>query len=256
MSMAETMDALEAIGLTRTEAKLYLFLLQHGSSPQGEITKGVQLHRRTVYDVLARLVEKGIISSITKNNRLYYEAVRPERFREMLHEREAALGTVLPKLDAMFSAQQAKEGIKIFSGKHGLKAMFDDQIEEGKPILILGASPLAHSMMKYYFKAFDRRRAEKKIKAKIVLDVSAREKFRGQRIPLAEMRYIPEEIGSVASTNIYGDKVAIIIWNELTPVAVLIESKPIADSYRKFFEVVWEKARANPARKAKYEPQF
>ncbi len=239
--MTELADALEQMGLTRTEAKIYLFLLSRGSSPQGEITKGVQLHRRTVYDVLARLVEKGVLSSITKNNRLYYEAVRPERFREMLHERESALSTALPKLNAMFSAQSAKEQVKIFTGKHGLKAMFDDQIVEGKPLLIMGASPSAQSMLEYYFKAFDRRRAEKKIKAKIVIDRSLKGKFK--RIPLAEVRYIPEEIGSVASTNIYGDKVAIIIWNELTPVAVLIESKPIADSYRKFFEVVWEKAK-------------
>ena len=242
--MSELTDALEAAGLTRTESRIYLFLLRNGSSPQSEVTKGAQLHRRTVYDVLARLVEKGVVSNITKNNRQYFEAVQPDRFREMIHEKEAALDTVLPKLSEMFQARSDKEKTKFFSGKHGLKAMFDDQIEEGKPILIMGASPTAHSMMKYYFKAFDRRRIEKKIKAKIILDVSAREKFRHQKIPLAQIRYLPEEIGSVASTNIYGDKVAIILWNEITPIAILIESKQIADSYRKLFGIVWEKAKA------------
>jgi len=235
-------DTLENAGLTRTEANVYIFLLRNGASPQAEITKSTQLHRRTVYDVLARLVEKGVISSITKNNRQFYEAVRPERFKEILDEKSRALDAAMPKLNAMLKGRPGKEQTKFFSGRHGLKAIFEDQIAEGKTILIMGASPMANRMMKYYFTSFDRRRVEKKIKARIILDRSVKGKFK--RVPLAQVRYIGEQIGSVAATNIYGDKVAIILWNELTPFAILIESKDIADSYRKIFEVAWERAKS------------
>ncbi|MEM7817723.1 MAG: helix-turn-helix domain-containing protein [Candidatus Aenigmatarchaeota archaeon] len=239
--MSDLMDALEAAGLTRAEARIYLFLLQHGASPQAAITKGAQLHRRTVYDVLARLAEKGVVSTITKNNRQFYEAARPERLMEMLREKEDALGNAMPKLAAMAGAQASKEEIKVFSGKAGLKTLFEDQIAEGKQVLIIGASPRAHKMLDYFFRAFDRKRTEKGIKVKLIFDVSAKGKFR--RIPLSEIRYIPEELGGVATTNIYGDKVAIVLWNELTPYGILIQSKPAADSYRKLFEIVWEKAK-------------
>jgi len=239
--ISEITDALESVGLTRAEAKIYIFLLQHGSSRPTEITKNVQLHRRTVYDALRRLVKKGVISYIMKNNRHCYEVLRPERFKEIMKQKEEAFDNVLPKLSSMYGLQPKKEETKFFKGRTGIKAVFEDQINEGKTILILGASPLAHRMMRYYFKSFDRRRSEKKIRVKIVMDLGSKERFR--HVPLSEIRYIPEEIGSVAATNIYGDKVAIIMWNEYNPFAILIESRPLAESYRKIFDVVWEKAR-------------
>ena len=49
---------------------------------------------------------------------------------------------------------------------------------------------------------------------------------------------------SPAATNIYGNKVALIVWSE-NPFVVLIESKEIADSYRKKFEMLWKKCSKN-----------
>ena len=95
---AQLIENLEMVGLTRTESKVYLFLLQKGSGPQSEITKSTQLHRRTVYDILARLAEKGVVSSITKNNRMYYEAVNPERLRECFRKKKTPSPLLFPNL--------------------------------------------------------------------------------------------------------------------------------------------------------------
>ena len=58
---------LEEFGLTQTEEKVYLVLSQSGISPASDIIKKTQLHRTTVYDVLNRLIEKGIVSFVIKN---------------------------------------------------------------------------------------------------------------------------------------------------------------------------------------------
>ncbi len=94
LAMGDIIDVLEMTGLTRTEAKIYVFLIQHGANGPSVITRGVQLHRRTVYDVINRLSKKGVVSTIVKNNRMQYEAVAPKRIQEMLAEKASALQDV------------------------------------------------------------------------------------------------------------------------------------------------------------------
>ena len=60
--------ALEKAGLTKIESKVYLSLLDLGPSLAGQISKHSGIHRRSVYDALDRLAEKGLISYIVKNN--------------------------------------------------------------------------------------------------------------------------------------------------------------------------------------------
>ena len=56
-----------------------------------------------------------------------------------------------------------------------------------------------------------------------------------------EIRYIQTETLSPVSTNIYGNRVAIILWGE-EPNGVIIKNKLAADSYRAYFNFMWEKA--------------
>ena len=49
-------------GLTVNEAKVYIALLERGSSAVNDITKASGVHRVNVYDVIERLQTKGLIS--------------------------------------------------------------------------------------------------------------------------------------------------------------------------------------------------
>jgi hypothetical protein len=61
-------------------------------------------------------------------------------------------------------------------------------------------------------------------------------------VPLSEIRFLPQKYISPVGTNIYGDKVAIITWTE-EPAAILIRNKSISDSYKKYFNFMWERAK-------------
>ena len=54
------------IGLTDGEAKTYLALLKTGSSSVGPIVKEAKVAYSNIYDILDRLLEKGLISFILK----------------------------------------------------------------------------------------------------------------------------------------------------------------------------------------------
>ncbi|RLE38854.1 hypothetical protein DRJ17_02765 [Candidatus Woesearchaeota archaeon] len=229
-------------GLTDSEAKVYLTLLDLGMDLAGTIARKSGIHRRSVYDILDRLIEKGLVSYIVKNNQRHYEATDPIRLIELLKEKERKIQEVLPRLQLKYSMTREKQETNFYRGKNGLKTVFEDQLKEGKEILIFGANVDVNEVIKFYFPHFDRARVQKKIKVKFIFSEDARDNPAIKKIPLKEVRYIPKGFSSPAATYIYGNKVAIILWSE-NPLAILIKQKEIADNYKQFFKFVWDSAK-------------
>src|SRR3989344_3370012 len=159
---------LKEIGLTDIEIKVYLVLLKEGSSLAGDITRNTGIHRRTVYDAIERLVEKGLISYIKTNNRKYFEAYNPKKLLEVLKEKEQSIKEIVPELEKRFNFSKEKKETLFFRGEQALKTIFDDQIAEGKEILVLASTIEIKNILEYYFPKFNLQRKEKNIKMKML----------------------------------------------------------------------------------------
>ena len=229
---------LQELGLTKNESLVYKALLEHGPSQAGLISRKTGLHRRTVYDTTEMLIKKGLIGYILKNNRRLFEAVSPQRFLDIVKEKENLISDILPEMLRIFNEKKEKQETNFYKGKQGLKTVFEDQIETKKEILVLGASPLAYEVLRFYFKWFDKRRKEHKIKTKIIF--TEKNEF---KIPYAEIRYLPQKYTSPVAVNIYGDKIAIILWSKENPLAIVIKNKEICEGYKKYFDLLWKIAR-------------
>lgn len=233
----ELKETLELLGLTGNEAKVYLMLLRDGPSLAGRIAKNTGIHRRNVYDITLRLIEKGLVGYIVKNNRKIFEAVGPEKLRMILEERRKVLEENFDVMQAMFVGVKDKQETLFFSGKEGLKNIFESQLEEkGSEVLILGASSLASEVLPFYFKWYNKDRVKNKIRVRII----ASEKV--GKVALSKVRYISGKYGNPLAINIWGDNVALILW-KAEPLVILIRDKEISDSYRKYFEAMWSSAR-------------
>ena len=67
-------EIFEELGLTRTEIKLYLTLLEIGSSTAGTILEKSKLPNSTVHRDLNSLIERGLINFILEGKRKIYQA--------------------------------------------------------------------------------------------------------------------------------------------------------------------------------------
>lgn len=231
-------NELKAAGLTENESKVYLALLDLGPSLAGIISRKTGLHRRTVYDTTEMLIQKGLIGYIMKNGRRTFSASDPKRILDIIKEKENLISPLITELQERFAKTKEKEETNFYKGKEGLKTVFESQLEE-KEILILGASPKAYETLEFYFHWYDKTRKQKNIKARIL--ASSRET---KRIALAEIRYLSEEFSNPTSVNIYGNKVAIILWAK-QPYAIVIKSEEIAKGYRNYFELLWKIAKSS-----------
>jgi sugar-specific transcriptional regulator TrmB len=230
------LEILREAGLTRNESLVYKALLELGPSLAGAISRKTGLHRRTIYDTTEMLIKKGVIGYILKNNRRLFEASSPSVFLDMLKEKENTLSDNLGEMLSLYQKTKEKQETNFYKGKNGLKTVFEDQIETKQEILVLGASPLAYDILQFYFKWFDKRRKENKIRTKVIFNQTDKK----IKIPLAEIKYLPQKYTSPLAVNIYGDKVAIILWSKESPLAIVIKNKEIADGYRKYFEMMWQ----------------
>ncbi len=222
-------EQLQKLGLTKTETKIYLTLLELKSSLAGTIAKKSQIHRRTVYDILDRLTEKGLIGYITKNNRKYFEITNPSKLKDVITEQQQIINKILPQLQQKFNIQKEQQETLVFKGKEAIKKIFQDQLNH-KEILVL-AGEGASELLTFFLKHYNKKRINKKIKLKII----SNKKY--QKLPFTQTKYL-KNFNSFTSTNIYGNNVAIILWK--SQLAILIKEKEIADSYRNYFNVIWK----------------
>ena len=74
---------------------------------------------------------------------------------------------------------------------------------------------------------------------KHVYDEDAKERIAYlNSLPFTEARYFPTKTGSPATTLVYGDKVAFVIWSEPL-LGILIQSKRMAEQYRRYFALLY-----------------
>ncbi|GAH58434.1 unnamed protein product, partial [marine sediment metagenome] len=78
---------LESIGLTKNQALVYLSLLKLGSTTAQNIIKESGLHRSRVYDSLEMLQQKGLVGSVLKDFKQYFQAVPPKKLMDYLDEK-------------------------------------------------------------------------------------------------------------------------------------------------------------------------
>ncbi|MCK4808001.1 MAG: hypothetical protein KAS90_00100 [Candidatus Aenigmarchaeota archaeon] len=227
-------DILKRVGLNGNEAKVYITLLKTGSSKAGNISKNSQINRTTTYDALKHLLDKGLINYVVKENRKWFEANDPKRLLEYLKEKEEEVENILPALNKMQSMPKEKHDITLYYGYKGVKTVFMDIIREGYDNDVFGDEGYLNDKLPGFSKFFIKQQDKNKRKTRLITGVKDIEPYSKG----TTYRYMPLKALSPVATNIYNDKIAIIIWTD-PPEAIIIKNKEAADSYKNYFEFLW-----------------
>ena len=238
-------QALQKIGLTDSEIKVYLTLLKTGPVTTGVITKETKLHKSRVYECLNRLIEKGLVGFVVKDFAKYFSATHPERLLDYLDERKKQIDAekeeirkIIPELlkEKRYNVEETE--VQIFKGKEGLKTIHFDIIKHAKEILYIGAKGKVITEIKYFFENYEKQRIEKRINQKLLCTEELKEKVLKNR-PLTEYKYLPKKWNTKNVIFIYADKVVNVIWLE-EPLAVMCKNNEVAKNYHLIFNSLWD----------------
>ncbi len=202
---------------TKVEEKVYLELLKLGSTTTGPLVKKTELHRATVYDALKRLMEKGLVSYITKEKTKYFQATNPEHFLDIIQEqkqeaekKEKTIKEIVKNLQKIQEQSKTKENASIFQGKRGIKTIFEDILKH-KEYHAFASKGKFKEILGPFFDQFQRRKKLLKIKSKILIDESLKNTDYVKSIH-GEIRFLPKEYNYPTATFMYGNKVAFFVF--------------------------------------------
>lgn len=233
--------ALEQLGLTKNQSIVYISLLKLGSTSVQNIIKESGLHRSRVYDSLERLEDLGLISFVVKDFKKYFQAENPEKLLDYLDEKKEIVNQILPELKRLEGTKKEVINAFIYKGKEGIKTIHSEMLKEGKEVYVLGAKGKIFTELPYFIPNFERERIKKKIRFNLIYDKKEFKEFEKETVKrsLFEGRTLPKGFESNAVVNVFGNKVAIVLWKEY-PSAFLIENKEVADSFRKWFNLIYK----------------
>jgi len=234
-----------ACGLSRNEAKTYLALVKLGSSKAGKISKEAAIDRTSTYNSLKSLMEKGLASYVTIGKVKWFQAADPRNLNDYVSAKLEDLSEVLPDLEREYSATKLQSNVRLYKGERGVKTVLGMIVHGGTENRVFGSENQLDETMPNYAAKFKVLLEKRKIPTKNL--VRAGRQVHETR--LHKVRCVPLETESPAVTNIFGDKIAIIIWSD-PPEAILIDNATAAAAYREYFDFMWANARKPSARKS------
>jgi len=243
--MNETKE-LENIGLTKGEAKVYLALIELGSTTVGPLVKKANVAYSNIYEILNRLVDKGLVSYIVKSKTKYFQAASPKSFSDYFNKKEQELkfqkeefSKMLPRLINLQTSSN-KESVEVFVGLKGLKTAYEKLFSglkrnEENLFFYIHDKKYGDVADNFYFNIHD---LIKSYKNRGISNEEGRKSEFNKKVKY--IRYVNFPIPG--NIEVGGDNLLIISWEK--PVsAILIHSPSIAENFRKYFFEVWEKSK-------------
>ena len=239
--MANLRKIIQDNGLSEKEAKIYLANLEVGTNKVSVIAKKARLNRVTTYDILERLLEKGLSSLIIQDGQKVYTALDPKLLIRRSKEKVKQLEKSLPLLKKL-SSKTDHPKIEYFEGLEGIKQVYTDTLSAKTEILNYASSQLIREIWPEYDEQYVSKRVKKKIFLRGIApyDEYGIKVAKENKAAHRDIRLVTgEEFDFSNEINIYDDKVSIIsLKHDL--VGIIIENEDIANTQRIIFKMAWE----------------
>jgi len=237
-------EILEDLGLTASEIKTYITLLELGSSSAGKILEKSGLQNSVVHRALNSLIEKGLVNFILEGRIKIYQATDPEHFRQFIDNKKQRFEQILPELKKKQSLAKETSQATIYKGKRGITEIYYKMISlKGEYLTFGGGEPCVEKMGLTWWNNLHKKRVANKLPSRQLFDESVKPQA-GQILknPMTKVRFLSKEFAQFQETVIVGDYVAINVFTE-NPYGILIKDSSVARGYKKYFEMLWKLAK-------------
>ena len=231
-------EKLREIGLSDSEAKIYISLLELGEATVAEISRESGLHRTNIYDSLEKLKEKGFVSYLSKENRQFFRASDPGSLLVYWKEKEEKISRLVPELKALQSKVREKVTVEIFKGKQGMKSVLKDVLAEKEEVLGYSIAGQLRKYLPEFSEYYFREQTKYRIRHRFIYIL------KGPRPPSKyyEIRYLPKEFSNAIVELCCGDTILNLIW-EPEMIAIRIRSEQLAENFKSNFSLLWKMAK-------------
>jgi len=231
------------LGFSTNEAKVYLALVKLGSGTTSDITKESGVHRVNTYEIIDKLVNKGLVSSLKKATKTIYSVGDPKNILRFIEQKEEIAKQLVPELSGLYNIKRRQEEVFYFTEPEGIITAYYMMLDEKVPVMYgLGVTGLLRKALRHRHERFNADRIAAGVKCKGLYYESVRAEKEKIKEKLFEIRYLPDSFKTPATVDIAGNVVCILLAAD-PPRVIVIRNKQIAEAYKNYFDFMWKFAK-------------
>lgn len=253
--MRNVNDYLKQLGLSEIETKLYLGLLETGSTTVMELANHLGIKRITAHFNIESLIKKGLVTETRKGARRQIVAEDPDRLKQFLEEKEEEiqqLKKTLPGMIEIISKNIPKAKtvddveIRFYEGKKAVQGVYQETLKANEVYSFADLDkyyevyPGTLEMWEQSLHTNPQRKVwdllvDSPLSRKIGVE-GGYERYYVKLLPKSDFF---KDFG-FSDYIIFDNKVAIIHLDNNNPTATVIESKEIALSLKALHRSMWQ----------------
>jgi HTH-type transcriptional regulator, sugar sensing transcriptional regulator len=241
---------LSELDLTEGQVNVYEALLELGNAGIHDIQEKTGHERRAIYDILNKLIDKGLVTFIVEKGIKSYQLTHPRNLKETIEKKQEILENLhekLPQITGMFESKKPKIRAEVYRGNDAMKAFLNEALDYNESYWIGGNSGVEqHTIdMNLWFKRWDIKRVKAKHLMHDLVDHGTfLEDYKPTDIKKHKKNFykynqLPKNLRSPMVIIMYGNKVCQVLWGKQS-WGFVIESKEIKESFMKYFNYFWK----------------
>lgn len=247
-------DILTSLGFAAEEIRVYSALLEHGATAAGALSKKLGVVRSSLYGILKRLQDGGLITQSQRRGVKFFSAQEPEKISLLfdekigeLRQKQEVYTTLLPLLRTKRSANLLKPTFQLFEGEEGMRNVLKDVLlyHDMETQSFWPIKQMIDVLSPDFFRYLNKIRIENNLYTraiwpqKQVVDVAKHPYLGVGDAFRREIRITPPEIECSMGYWIYGNKVA-FISSRREAFGFIIESAELVEMLLTQFEIIWK----------------
>lgn len=246
-------ELLASIGLNAQEVKVYIHMLESGPITAGKLAKKIAVPRASVYDMLQKLHDKGVVKRSLKAGIRSFTAEPPEKITQLfqskitlLEQKKKQFETLVPELHNKLSPDLLNPQFQIYEGIEGVQSALKDLLlyYDTETLSFWPMKSMLNITPAHFYHYLNRERIRNNLYIRAIWPVN--QVVSSKEYPFLgigkdfkrEIRIAPEAIESTMGYWVYGNKV-MFVSSKRESFAFIIESAELAQMQRTQFDMIW-----------------
>lgn len=247
-------NKLTKIGLTESEATIYLQLVNGGIQTVKQIADSTDINRTTVYRHLESLVEKSLAEWLISKRGKKVQLTSPDRIQDIIRTKkkkiqklEKSLPNLLTTLKKLEKKEKYKTQVRYYEGSEGIKQMIWNTLQAKNTLRSYSPFGRRDFVDPKWEDKFEAEWVRRELSDKIITNETSKTYIDNKLVnsyrETLQIKIIPSEKFYITSDiTIYKNTVSIASFEKENLVGVEIENKEMAKTQKSIFDIVWEAA--------------
>lgn len=247
-------DRLAQLGLTETDSKIYLHLLERGTAFGGsKIANRLSLRRQYVHSSLQKLLKLDLIEAVPTGARLTYKALPPQYLTNLAKKQVESAEKAVRELN-LISSVGAEQDFELYRGTRSIFSFEEDlvhNLRENETQYIIGGG--AEAFTNFYgerYEEFSKVAQSKGLRTKYVASKEEGDALK-RVVKVFDKQFEYRVLDVLPKTSVQ----TVMRFNTVTfytfgnpPLVYIVKSKTVFEDYKKFFDMLWDMATPGPTK--------